>query len=485
MGSCYECRCTIDGAEQERACLHTVASVSRVATRGASARSADAPPRAHRRIACDVLVVGAGPAGLAAAEHAARRGKRVVLVDENPGLGGQIWRADRGPESARARAAVSAKVDVRTETSVVLPLGERRLRLASRDEVLDVRFDALVLATGATELLLPFPGWTLPNVLGLGGLQALAKGGLELAGKRVVLAGSGPLLLAVADVVARKGASVLAVAEQAPRANLARFGVALAARPAKLAQAFGFAGALAKLRTSAWPVEAVGGERLSAIVLRGARGLETLECDYAGVGFGLVPNGRLAAALGCALDGRRVRVDAEQRTSVAWIFAAGECTGIGGKDKARLEGEIAGASAAGDLEPARRLAGARERELAFADRIERAFAPRAELRTLARPETIACRCEDVTCGEVARATELARGVDADVRDAGARGGAADAAAFAWRTSKLQTRAGMGACQGRVCGPALEFLDGRTARDVRAPLAPVTLDALAAPMETPQ
>lgn len=505
MGSCYECRCTIDGAEQERACLRSVASVSRVETGAssadtaatrtasteraamnsastervnmrsgshehvASARSADAPPpRAHRRIACDVLVVGAGPAGLAAAEHAARRGKRVVLVDENPGLGGQIWRADRGPESTRAReAARAAGAEVLQETSVVMPLDARRLRLAAREAVIDARYDALVLATGATELLLPFPGWTLPNVLGLGGLQALAKGGLDLRGKRVVLAGSGPLLLAVADVAARKGATVLRIAEQAPRGALASFALGLATKPAKLAQALGFAKHARAMRASAWPVEARGAERLEALVVRTPRGLETLPCDYAGVGFGLVPNGRLAALLGCALDGRRVVVDAEQRTSVARVFAAGECTGVGGKDKARVEGEIAGAAAAGDLEPARRLARARDAENAFAARLERAFAPRAELRALAAPGTIVCRCEDVALEELQRAGALADGASSE---------------FAWRTSKLQTRAGMGACQGRVCGPALEFLGGRAARDVRAPLVPVTLDVLAAPTE---
>lgn len=489
MGSCYECRCTIDGAEQERACLRSVESVSRVEsaassaeragvrsasserveTRGASARSSAAPPeRAHRRIACDVLVVGAGPAGLAAAEHAARRGKRVVLVDENPGLGGQIWRADRGPESSRAREAVRANgVEVLVGANVVLALDAHRLRLATRDAVIDARFTTLVLATGATELLLPFPGWTLPNVFGLGGLQALAKGGLDLRGKRVVLAGSGPLLLAVADVVARKGANVLRIAEQASRGALASFAVGLATRPSKLGQALGFTGRLAALRTSSWPVEARGRERLEELVVRTPNGDETLACDFAGVGFGLVPNGRLAALLGCALDGRRVRVDGEQRTSVAHVFAAGECTGVGGKDKARVEGEIAGAAAAGDLEPARRLAGARASEHAFVARLERTFAPRAELRALAREDTLVCRCEDVTRGELERAGAFSAGATDE---------------FAWRTSKLQTRTGMGACQGRVCGPALEFLGGRAARDVRAPLVPVALDVLAAPTE---
>ncbi|MBI5362009.1 MAG: NAD(P)/FAD-dependent oxidoreductase [Planctomycetes bacterium] len=456
MGSCYECRITIDGVEHERACLRGVAGCSTV---GTSAETRHVEPRSVRSLVCDVLVIGAGPAGLAAAASAARRGKRTVLVDENEGLGGQIWRADRGVESERRRDDVrAAGVELLVGTSVVMPLGERRLRLAARDATIDARFEALVLATGATELLLPFPGWTLPNVFGLGGLQALAKGGLELAGKRVVLAGSGPLLLAVAAIVEARGARVVALAEQASRANVNRFGLALTTRPAKLLQALGYARSIAALRTDAWPVEAVGGERLRALVLRTPRGNATIGCDYAGVGFGLVPNGRLAAVLGCALDGRRVRVDALQRATVPWIFAAGECTGVGGKDKALVEGAIAGASAAGDPEPAQKLARARTRELAFAERIERAFAPRAELRALARPDTIVCRCEDVTRAEIAQP-----GTSPD---------------DAWRSTKLQTRAGMGACQGRVCGPALEFLDGRAARDARPPLAPVTLDALA-------
>ncbi len=305
MGSCYECRCTIDGAEQERACLRSVESVSRVESAASSAERAGV-----------------------------RSASSELLVDENPGLGGQIWRADRGPESSRAREAVRANgVEVLVGANVVLALDAHRLRLATRDAVIDARFTTLVLATGATELLLPFPGWTLPNVFGLGGLQALAKGGLDLRGKRVVLAGSGPLLLAVADVVARKGANVLRIAEQASRGALASFAVGLATRPSKLGQALGFAGRLGALRTSSWPVEARGRERLEELVVRTPSGDETLACDFAGVGFGLVPNGRLAALLGCALDGRRVRVDGEQRTSVAHVFAAGECTGVGERGK--------------------------------------------------------------------------------------------------------------------------------------------------------
>jgi NADPH-dependent 2,4-dienoyl-CoA reductase/sulfur reductase-like enzyme len=457
MGTCFECRATVDGHEHERTCLRLARGVREVLT-AAGAQVGQPHALRSRTAQCDVLVVGAGPAGLAAAVTVAQRGRRTLLVDDNPASGGQIWRADTDRASARWRdAARAAGVEAVQSASAVAPLGERELRIAASDEVLDVRCGSLVLCTGATELLLPFPGWTLPGVLGAGGIQALAKGGLDVRGKRVVLAGSGPLLLAVAAQLAQRGARVVCVAEQAPRSAVLGFAARLAAQPARLAQALKLR--LASLgtpyRTGTWPVEARGDAQLRELVLSNGTGTTTIACDYAGVGFGLVPNGRLAALLGCALDGRRVRADAEQRTSVPWVYAAGECTGVGGVDKALLEGRVAGAAATADPAPSRALAAALRRERAFAQALERAFALRPELRALARADTIVCRCEDVRRGALA-------------------------GHGSWRDRKLQARAGMGACQGRVCGPALEFLEGWEAADVRPPLVPVPLDVLAPP-----
>jgi NADPH-dependent 2,4-dienoyl-CoA reductase/sulfur reductase-like enzyme len=168
-------------------------------------------------------------------------------------------------------------------------------------------------------------------------------------------------------------------------------------------------------------------------------------------GYGLVPNVELPRRLGCAIEDGRVVVGDEQQASMAGVLCAGEPTGVGGVDLALAEGEIAGLAAAGLLIPAA-LRARRDRERPFVAALERAFAPRPELRALPRPDTLVCRCEDVPRSRLAEA-------------------------WTARQAKLYTRAGMGACQGRVCGPALEFLMGYAADSVRPPLTPAALSTL--------
>ncbi|HEV2836176.1 MAG TPA: FAD/NAD(P)-binding oxidoreductase, partial [Pyrinomonadaceae bacterium] len=311
----------------------------------------------------------------------------------------------------------------------------------------------LILATGARERFLPFPGWTLPNVFGAGGLQALVKTGLPIEGKRVVIAGSGPLLLAVAAYLRQCGANVLLIAEQASVSRLPKFGVALF-RVGKSSQAFELKRKLKGTRylTGCWPVAAHGDEKLARVTLqRGARRWQ-VECDYLACGFHLVPNLELAELLGCKIESDAVSVDEFQQTSVPQVYAAGEATGIGGLELSLVEGEIAGLSAAGKREEAKRLFGVRDRQRRFARILNETFALREELKDLVRAETIVCRCEDVTFEQL-RAHE------------------------SWRAAKLQTRCGMGPCQGRVCGPAVQFLFGWQPESVRPPIFPVTVESL--------
>src|SRR6202161_1066171 len=150
----------------------------------------------------DVAVVGAGPAGIAAALAAADSGKSIGLMDDNPAPGGQIW---RGAQIAPRKSAASIWFDRLNKSAVQIVRGARvfhaangELAAESDDSVIQISCGKLILATGARELFLPFPGWTLPNVMGAGGLQAFVKSGLEISGKRIVVAGTGPLLLAVA-----------------------------------------------------------------------------------------------------------------------------------------------------------------------------------------------------------------------------------------------------------------------------------------------
>src|SRR2546422_3967375 len=180
----------------------------------------------------DVVVIGAGPAGSAAARRAAGAGASVVLVDDNPGRGGQIWRALPIPAQWE-RPGPSVLPGAR----VIAAPAPNRLTLETFDTELELDYRSLILATGARERFLPFPGWTLPHVMGAGGLQALAKSGLPVNGKRVVVAGSGPLLLAVAKYMRDHGANVRLIAEQADRGALMHFGLGLAAHPGKLIQA--------------------------------------------------------------------------------------------------------------------------------------------------------------------------------------------------------------------------------------------------------
>jgi NADPH-dependent 2,4-dienoyl-CoA reductase/sulfur reductase-like enzyme len=544
MGICFECRVTIDGVPHQRACMlpcargmvvetgpasaaiaasaATAASVASAASGGRSTAPGEDPAAmapaaaatAAATIRTDVAVVGAGPAGLAAACRAAEAGAAVVLLDEAPAPGGQVWRR---PASRLARAwserfaasgarflARATVIDViaappepgatpggapgdasapDAATGAAAPGATLLVDQAGRGLRIEAR--RLVIATGARERFLPFPGWTLPNAVGVGGVQALLKSGAALGGRRVVIAGSGPLLLPVAAALAREGARIALVAEQAPAGAVARFAAGLWRHPRLLAQAVRYRAAFwrAPYRCGVWVSAACGdgspAEVREATLTDGRRSWRE-RCDLLACAYGLVPNLQLARLLGCALCGsgsrRVVRVNGLQQTSVAGVYCAGEPTGIGGLELALLTGQIAGivaagaaiadsaagaagaaSGAAGAPPPARELASLqrrRDRRRAYAAALDRAFQPRAELRELPAPETLVCRCEDVPLGKLD-------------------------ASWSPRQAKLYTRAGMGPCQGRVCGPALELLRGWDEPDtVRAPLEPVALATLA-------
>lgn len=324
---------------------------------------------------------------------------------------------------------------------------------AERQEApLELHYGKLILATGARERFLPFPGWTLPNVMGAGGLQAMVKGGVPIAGKRVVVAGSGPLLLAVAAYLRKRGAEVALIAEQTDWTRLARFGLAIAREPSKVLQGLSLKWALRGVpyRTGCWPVQALGENRLAEVVLKTTARTWREPCDYLACGFGLVPNIELPVLLGCKIQNGFVAVNEWQETSQPGIYCAGEPNGIGGVDLALIEGQIAGFAAAGLENQARRELPARSQALWLRTGLDQAFALRDELREIATPDTIVCRCEDVPLERMRAHT-------------------------AWRSAKLQTRCGMGPCQGRICGPAAEFLLGWRQESVRPPIFPVRLD----------
>jgi NADPH-dependent 2,4-dienoyl-CoA reductase/sulfur reductase-like enzyme len=461
MGTCFECRVTLDGTPHVRSCLSGVRDGMEVRLRTDGRFGELEPARAasgdlsQERLEAEIVVVGGGPAGLAAAVHAAEAGAQTLLVDGYPRAGGQIWRhREAPPRPARpwlrrfarssARSVAGATVVDATPRELLLDQGGRPRR---------VRCSRLVLATGARELFLPFPGWTLPGVVGVGGAQALVKAGARFSDRRVVVAGSGPLLLAVAAALASVGARVVGIAEQAPLARLAGFGAGLWRTPGKLLEGLGYGARLVGVpfRAGSWvrEVEETGGA-LRATLCDGRRAW-SWECDVLACGHGLVPNLELPRLLGCETAGERVRLGAAQETSVPGVYAAGELGGIAGVDHALVTGAIAGLAAAGREASAKLVAG-RERERAFAARLARAFALRDELHGLASSATPVCRCEDVAHGRFAEMGSA-------------------------REAKLKTRAGMGPCQGRVCGPALAFLHGWSHDTPRPPLAPAPLAVL--------
>lgn len=414
----------------------------------------------------DMLVCGAGPAGLAAAQAAATGGARVGLIDIQANPGGQIWRHDvlhRAPRTARkaiARALNAGKVEFLAEAQAVAA-NDGELLLEHGEGASLVRYGTLVIATGARELLLPFPGWTLPGVTGAGGLQALVKQAWPIAGKRVVVAGSGPLLLAASATLRKHGAKVLGIYEQASPRSIRAFAARLVGWPGRAMQAAALRATLAGVPYRCGEfVEAVhGDDHLRAVDIRSPAGSCRIECDYLAVGYGLVPNVELAQLLGCRLDltrrHPRVVTDDYMRTSVANVYAAGEVCGIGGCAAACIEGAIAGHAAIGALQSAAALRARHRRARNFAQLLDEYFALDVRIRQLAAPDTLICRCEDVSMSAVDNYGDP-------------------------RAAKLATRCGMGACQGRICGAALAELERFPSGSTRPPLFPVRLSTLTDP-----
>jgi NADPH-dependent 2,4-dienoyl-CoA reductase/sulfur reductase-like enzyme len=466
--------------------------------------------------AFDVAVIGAGPAGLAASVAAVEGDARVVLIDASPRIGGQYWRHRAGDDGTRhhawpafVRLHTAVETAIAAGTLVHLPalqvwhVSERPdgfvVHALDGRHGREVRARTVILATGAFDRQLPFPGWTLPGVYTAGAAQALLKGQGVVVGTRIVVAGTGPFLLPVATGLAEAGATVVGVFEAGRPTAFARHPLTMLRSISKLREGAGYLRVLrahgVPYRTRSTVIEALGDEAVTRVRVarldpgwRIAPGSEReLECDAVAVGYGFTPQPELALQLGCDHvldpDGSLVAtVDDDQASTVTGVFIAGEATGVGGAELAQAEGEIAGFAAAarglgrtmdrGATRPAR---GRRGGGRAFATALQEAFpVPGGWLRWLT-PETVVCRCEEVSVGQV----------DAAMTDLGA----ADV-----RTVKLLARPGMGLCQGRVCGYATACLvadrAGRavSAADVLAlasrPIAqPVPLGVLAADADT--
>jgi NADPH-dependent 2,4-dienoyl-CoA reductase/sulfur reductase-like enzyme len=459
----------------------------------------------------DLAVIGAGPAGLAAAVAAAQAGLDVTLVDAAARPGGQYFRhppgsrpdgrpgaphqgsAQLSAEFARLRDAVAGhdRIDYLAAHRVWAvehgaPFVVHALAGQRAGRPVEVRARTLVIATGAHDRVLPFPGWELPGVLTAGGAQALLKGDLVAAGRCVVVAGSGPFLLPVAAGLAAAGVQVAGVFEASRPQRFARHGARVARNAGRLTEAMGYAATLlhhrVPYRTGRAVIAVHGDDAVEAVSVgrldrdwTPVPGTEhEVECDTLAVGYGFTPQLEIPAELGCAtrtdVDGSLVVVvDAAQRTSVPGVYAAGETTGVGGAQLSLVEGELAGLAAAGVLgRRTRRLRARRARLRAFAAALHDVYAVRPGWTGWPRADTLVCRCEEVPYGRLEEA----------VRELGATD---------LRAAKLITRAGMGWCQGRICGYPTACLTARIVGgepdltgSARRPLAqPIRLGDLAA------
>jgi hydrogen cyanide synthase HcnB len=462
-----------------------------------------------------LVVVGGGPAGIAAATEAARAGLRCLLVDEAPSLGGQIYRqtprefgegqtrrrdADqrRGDRLRAEFAQVAGRVGVRLGTSVIDVADGLRVVCSSREGgTVEVAADSLVVATGAYDRPVPFPGWTLPGVLTAGGAQALMKSMRVRPGERALVAGTGPLLLVVANQLHKAGVRVAAVLEAGRSAFTAGTLVKAWQQPRLMAYGawyrLGLARAGIPMLYNHSVFEAHGDGQLEGVTFgpldaadwrpireRGRR----VDVDLLVAGFGFVPSTELCEVVGCETEyvehlGGWVPVrDAAMRTTVSGVFAVGDGAGVAGALAAVEEGRIAGVTAAeraGRLTaaeadrrrraPARRLAAL----AGVRDALDEISCMRPGLCELAADPTLVCRCEEVTRGQVRAA------LDQGARDL--------------QAVKLLTRLGMGACQGRNCAPSASGMlcaaTGCTPQEAgrinpRPPVKPVTLGMLARP-----
>jgi thioredoxin reductase len=477
MGVCHDCVVVVDGTPL-RACMTAVRDGMRVdVEREALLPSPTSPQLVPVSLEPDVLVVGAGPGGLAAAAAAADAGADVLVVDERAKPGGQYYKQpsdayvldegmlDRQYREGRALAAraAAAGATVLNEVQVWAATGPRDLRAVGGGRAYTIRPGRLILATGAYERGVPLPGWTLPGFMATGAAQTLLRAYQVVPGERVLVSGNGPLNMQVAAELVRAGATVVAVCEAALVASPARapaLGAMAVAAPDLMAAGLSYARTLRAARVPTLfghaVVRAEGDGRVERATVarlddagRPVRASErTFDVDTVCAGFGFLPANELARAVGVAhvydtALGQLVAVRARDgRTSVDGVWIVGDSGGTGGARLATAVGALAGAGAAGAPPPAR-ADRARRRNERFQRALARLYAAPRLLDQLAEPDTLVCRCEGVPLAAVDEA--LASGI-------GAIG-----------ALKRLTRAGMGRCQGRYCGAVLVELAARSGR----------------------
>jgi D-hydroxyproline dehydrogenase subunit alpha len=491
IGICYDCLVTVDNLPNQRACL-TPARPGMQVRSGLRAELVEARPFDRRPstgsgrnwVPVDLAVVGAGPAGLAAAATAAEAGLNVVVIDSNSQPGGQYWRhrdetsTDTPPprqHDVKTYTRLRQRFDAARNSGRLRYLPNTQIWFVENpsDHLFVLRTDgfsdvgpqppeprlvraaAMILCPGGYDRQLPVPGWDLPGVTAAGGVQAMLKGYGTLSGTRAVVAGTGPFLLPVAAGLAAAGAAVVGICEAgAVTSWLPQLRGALQV-PSKGIEAAAYAARLARHRIPFWTRSAVssinGADKVRSVTITKidshgrvkAGTSREIGVDLVALGWGFTPSLELVTAVGgdtrLDVDASLVAVvDDRQRTTVSGVYAAGEVTGVGGASLAVLEGELAALTVArdsglgDDAVRCHSLQRAIARSRAFAAAMHRAHPVPSNWDEWLTSSTVVCRCEEVSYGEIRQACDEL--------------GAEDA-----RTVKLMSRPGMGWCQGRVCG----------------------------------
>ncbi len=493
MGACFDCVVTVDGRIGRRACMEKVADGMQVGSAASDVLAPLAPvPDGDDATeqACDLLVVGAGPAGLSAAIAAAEAGASVVVLDERDTPGGQFHKqlapshenlrpdAQFAEGAALAGRAVAAGVEMLTGATVWGAFGAGEVTAVVRGAAVTFRPRRLVIAAGAHERPMPLPGWTLPGVMTTGALQTLARAQRVAPAQRVLIAGNGPLNLQLACELLEGGVQVAAVVEAAPFPGLAAVAHAasmLRNDPGLAWQGLGYLGRLRRGGVKVlWGsrVTCIEGEgRAETVRIATPSGERSFGVEVVAMNLGFQPETGLARALDAAhryedagLGHLATIADADGCTDVEGVFAVGDGASLGGSRVALARGRLAGLAVARGLglaapdEPGLRAGLARARR--FQDALWKVFTPPPPEPVA--DDTIVCRCEEVTAGRLR--AEIAGGL------------------VSLPALKKATRAGMGRCQGRFCAASVARLcpqapDAEAFAAPRVPVKPVPAAAL--------
>ncbi len=460
----------------------------------------------------ELVVIGAGPGGLSAAVKAASMGANVTILDQNARIGGQIFRQfekgfsitdaealgkdyQKGQDIFERFKQLESKITYLNRASVWGIFDHNRIAYARDGQSRTVEFKNLVIASGAYDRPVPFPGWTLPGVFTAGGAQNLVKNQRVLPGKKILLAGTGPLQLVVAHQLISNGAEVVAILEAGDvKGHLLQLTKGVIGNWHYVTDGLRY---MKTIRKAGVPImrnhliiRANGTEHVNEAVIarvdenwRAIPGTEkTFDVDAVCIGYGLVTSTELTRLAECehvydgSLGGYIPVRSENMETTRKGVFAVGDGAGVAGSEVAVLEGEIAGIAAASslghtlDTEKANEMSAVQSRLVryeVFRRAMDEISRPRPGLYELAEDDTVICRCEDVTYGQI---KTLAKREGIKAKDI-----------------KRETRTGMGSCNGKICSTILmnllHDLSAQTREqpeglNIRPPVRPVSLGVLA-------